>query len=99
MRASVSSDGMHSTVLVDKLCKGSVSLTWPVSAEHNPDIEALDTAIFRRGCVGTSNKHIDGTFHGTFVWEPEKSPSRFLKVEAIRHLRVQIGGDDCGRGR
>ena len=88
LRARVNSDGIERTVLVsDKCADKGIALIVPPEAAQSTGALTLHRAIFQ-GRPGTTDKRIDATFLGMFLWSPADVPSRILQVREITEVQV-----------
>lgn len=89
VRATVQSDGIEHTGLIDDACQGKgVALSISNESAARPDVKQLVDAIFHQGRMGTIGKHITATVSGTFLSRPGNRPSRELILESVSNLKV-----------
>lgn len=84
IRASVLSDGLERTALIDPRCKLGIVPQIPSEVRGRPDIQAFEDAIFGPN-PGTSTKRIAAVFTGVISW---KSNVTALQIQEIADLEV-----------
>jgi hypothetical protein len=84
VRASVLSDGLERTVLVDPGCRFGIVPQISTEIRGRPDIQAFEDAIFGQN-PGTSKKRIAGVFTGVVSW---RSKVASLQIQEITDLEV-----------
>lgn len=84
VRASVRSDGLEHTMLVDGKCPAVRVNVVPISEEPDGDLDELDAAIFAEP-RGTVTKSVTGTFVGRFRWHGRKQA---LSIDLISATNV-----------
>jgi len=87
--ASVMSDGLEHTVLVDQSCPGSgLTLEFPAKPPEVPGVAALQEAIFaKQGRPGTLDKDVSAVFTGAFEWRPKESSKWALSVTRVSDVQ------------
>jgi hypothetical protein len=98
-RATVLSDGLEHTVLVDPKCKGGIVPVTTDQSKDRPDVKALDRAV-AKGKQGTDGKRITAVFTGLFKYDEGASrqrASRVVELEKITNLRIITAADDSSK--
>jgi hypothetical protein len=83
-RASVESDGLENTVLVDSKCNLGMIPRIPDQFTGRPGVQAFERAFDVVG-PGTLDKRMVATFTGKFV---RKGQKRILEVQEVQNLEV-----------
>jgi hypothetical protein len=90
--ASVMSDGLEHTVLIDQACPGR-GLAPETSGElpEVPGIADLNDAIFdKHSQPGTGDKDLSAVFVGTFEWRPKQIPRWVLHVSQVSNVEWSL---------
>lgn len=90
-RASVLSDCLHGTILVDNQCERGIALRAAQGVENHEDMGALERALCAPGPTGTIDRErkVVATFAGRFVWQPHlQLGSRALEAESIERMAI-----------
>jgi hypothetical protein len=98
--ANIEHDGIHGGVVTDKRCKLGLRFWYSSAAEDHPDLVALDNAIFKEGCIGTTWKRIHAVVSGRFIWRPtDKLGRNAIELDRVEDLEVKLQPGHCdGRG-
>jgi hypothetical protein len=90
VRASIQSDGMHSSRLTDASCRGmSIPITWE-AADRSERLRALiDTLFSKAEHPGTLDKEITASFTGVFRWRKSEQPSRSIVLLDVSDVTVE----------
>jgi hypothetical protein len=87
MAATVESDGLEHTVLIDRACPNVAIAVVPGTAVADASVGALSEAV-ARGRPGTYDKDITGIFTGRFVWNRDRLPIRAIELISVRNLHT-----------
>lgn len=82
--ATVISDGLEHTVLVDRGCKLGIIPRIPDQFANKDDIRAFERSL-DNGAPGTFDKTVTATFTGLFSLQSRK---RVLEVEEVHDLKI-----------
>jgi hypothetical protein len=87
-RATVLSDGIENTILLDSQCAGQgIAAGWTAEEYQPPGVANFIEAL-RAGRRGTADKYMVGTFTGAFFWEPGARPERRVVLTDVRELAM-----------
>jgi hypothetical protein len=97
--AEILHSGIHGGALVDPRCTRGLTLSFAKGAENNPDVVALDNAIYKQGCIGTAFKQIQATVSGKVVKDSADGyRSRkvyVLEIDKVENLSVKVEPEHC----
>jgi len=73
-----------------------MELWYKLTPESGSDMVALDNAIYRVGCIGTTWKQIHATLSGTYLWRPRKKMGKHVfELDLVENLQVKREPGDC----
>lgn len=91
--ASVTSDGLEHSALVDEACLGQ-GVALSISNEYAQKdwiVRALQEAISRLGVPGTTDrKKISGVFEGKFEMRAGEFPPKLIDLQRVPNLTIQL---------
>jgi hypothetical protein len=90
VRATVVSDLIEHTMLVDSECPGrGISLWIPHELDDSADVRALRSELRSQWAIPPSDKQVSAVFDGIFLREHRKF---YLKVSSIDHIDLAPNG-------
>ena len=97
--AEILHSGIHGGALVDPRCTGGLALSYAKGAKNNPDVVALDNAIYKQGCIGTAFKQIKATVSGRVVKDSAEGfkgrTAYALEIDKVENLSVEVEPGHC----